>query len=140
MKELKDISKQNPFKIPENYFEEVNRKILSETAGYDSGVQKKSIIRRLRPYLAVAASIAVLIVFSYTAIHLFNPSELSSQLPAITLSEFTDNYLDDVDILTLEEDASANGLFSEAAEFNRKDIIDYLVLDNIDIYDIYEHL
>jgi hypothetical protein len=140
MKELNDISKQNPFKVPENYFEEVNSKILSETTGTDSGRIKKGVIRRLRPYLAIAASIAMLVILSYTAIHFFTPAKNISGLPNITLNEFSDNYLNDIDILTLEENASTNGIFREVTGFNTNDIIDYLVLENIDIYDIYEQL
>jgi hypothetical protein len=140
MKELKDISKQTPFKVPENYFEEVNRRILSKAVGFDYKEQKKGIIGKLRPFIAVAASIAALVVFSYTAIHFFTPNRISSELPDITLSEFTDNYLDDVDLLTLEENASNTELFSEMTGFNNNDIIDYLVLENIDIDDIYEQL
>lgn len=140
MKELKDISKQNPFKVPENYFEEVNRKILTETSGIESGGIMKGVVMRLSPYLAVAASIAVLVVFSYTAFRFFNPAKNTSGLPGITLSEFTDNYLDDIDILTLEENAATTGLFIEVTGFNNNDIIDYLVLENIDIYDIHEQL
>jgi hypothetical protein len=34
MKKLNETPGKNPFKVPENYFEEVNRKILSETAGH----------------------------------------------------------------------------------------------------------
>jgi len=140
MKELKNIPKQNPFKVPENYFEEVNRKILSSTAGMDSGGIKKGIVRQLRLYLAVAASIAVLVVLSFTAIHFFTSGKNTSALPGITLNEFTDNYLTDIDILTLEENASTYGLSGGVTGYNDNDIIDYLVFENIDIYDIYEQL
>jgi hypothetical protein len=139
MNELNDIPKNNPFKVPEKYFEEVNRKILSGTAGFDSGIQKIGIIRKLRPYLAVAASVALLVVLSYTAIHFFARSENRSEFPGITLSEYTDNYINDIDIISLEENAAETGLFREETGFNKNDIMDYLVLDNIDIYDIYEH-
>lgn len=140
MKDLNEISKQNPFKVPDNYFEKVNSKILSENAGIDSGGIKKDIVRRLMPYLVVAASIAVLVILSYTAIHFLIPDKNKSGLPEITLSEFSDNYLNDIDILTLEENTATTGLFPEESGYSNNDIIDYLVFENIDIYDIYEHL
>jgi len=138
MKELNDISKQNPFKVPENYFDEVNRKILSDTAGINSEKQNKGIIRKLRPYLAVAASIGVLIVLSLGAFHFFTPAGDSSEFPGITLSEYTENYSNDIDVLSLEENAAATGLFQEETGFNNNDIMDWLLQDNIDINDIYE--
>ena len=76
MKELKEIQNKNPFKVPENYFEEVNRKIISETAGFDSKEEKKGFYIKLRPYLAVAASVAGLILLSYTAFHILTLTEI----------------------------------------------------------------
>jgi hypothetical protein len=140
MKELKDIPKQTPFKVPENYFEEVNRKILSKTAGIDTGDIKKSILFRLKPYLAAAAAVAVLAVLSYTAFQIFTTYKDNSGLPAITISEFSENYLNEIDLLTLEQGAESAGLPQVATGFSNIDIIDYLVFENIDIYDIYENL
>ena len=140
MKELKDISNKSPFKVPDNYFEEVKRKIISSTSGYSSVTKKISSFRKLRPYLAVAASIAVLVILSYTFIHIFSSGKDKTGLPEITLNEFSDNYLNDIDILTLEQSAGTIEPDMAWIEMTSKDIIDYLVLENIDINDIYEQL
>lgn len=137
MKELKEISKKNPFTVPENYFNEVNRKIVSSTLGYSTEIKEKSLFRKLRPYLAVAASVAVLMVFSYTAVHILSRAKDKSVFPEITFNEFSDNYLNDIDILTLEESAGSIEPDIARIDINTKDIIDYLVLENIDINDIY---
>jgi hypothetical protein len=140
MKELKEISDKNPFKVPDNYFDEVNRKIISSAECYSSERKEISLYRKLRPYIAVAASVAVLLVLSYTAIHILSRAKDKSAFPEITLNEFSDNYLNDIDILTLEE--SARSIEPDIARIyiNTKDIIDYLVLENIDMNDIYEQL
>jgi len=140
MKELKEISNKNPFKVPENYFDEVKRKIISSAAFYNSERKEKSLYRKLRPYIAVAASIAVLTVLSYTAIHILSTAKDKSVFPEITLNEFSDNYLNDIDILTLEESIGSIEPDVARIDINTKDIIDYLVLENIDINDIYEQL
>lgn len=140
MKELKDISKQTPFKVPENYFEEVNSKILSKTAGIDPGEINKGILLRLKPFLAVAATIAILVVLGYTAFRIFIPDKNISELPVITITEFSDNYLNEIDIITLEEDAGLAGISQMTTGYSSNDLIDYLVFENIDIYDIYEQL
>jgi hypothetical protein len=140
MKELRDISKKSPFKVPEGYFEEVNRKIISSTSGFSSDTGKKSLYRKLRPYFAVAASVTVLVAVSYIAINIFSEGNDGSVLPRITLNEFSDNFLNDIDILTLEESAVKFEPEVVNSDINSKDIIDYLVLENIDRYDIYDQL
>ncbi|MBA4323010.1 MAG: hypothetical protein C0408_09365 [Odoribacter sp.] len=140
MKELRDISNKSPFRVPENYFEEVNRKIISSTAGHSTGKTEKSLYRKLRPFLAVAASVTVLLVLSYTAIQIFPSGKDKPVFPVITLIEFSDHYLNDIDILTLEESTVSIEPDIAGIDINSKDIIDYLVLENIDINDIYEKL
>lgn len=138
MKELEEILNKNPFKVPENYFDEVNRKIITAVAGANSEGKEKSLFRKLRPYIAVAASVTILMVLSYTAIHLSSSRKDISVFSGITISEFSDNYLNEIDILTLEENAGSIETDIARIEINTKDIIDYLVLENIDINDIYE--
>jgi hypothetical protein len=140
MKELKEISKKNPFIVPERYFEEVNRKIISSTVEIHSEVRERSIYNKLLPYLAVAASVAVLALLSYTALYFLNTPKTTKGVPEITLNEFSENYLNDIDNLTLEENAGLIEPNVASIDFNSKDIIDYLVLDNIDINVIYEQL
>jgi hypothetical protein len=140
MKELKDISKENPFKVPENYFDEVNRKIISATAGYEAEENKKATIRRINPFLAVAASVAVLVLFSVTALLFFKGDNSKETMPEITLSEFVDNYLPDIDVLTLENSVAEKGDFLEKSGLSKSDLVDYLVIENIEISEIYEKL
>ena len=140
MKELKEISGKNPFKVPEGYFEEVNRKIIASTAGSGSIEREKSLYRKLRPYFAVAASVALLVVLGYTTFQIVSSIKTKPGLTNITINEFTDNYLYDIDILTLEERALSIDPDVASIDIENQDIIDYLVLENIDINDIYEHL
>jgi hypothetical protein len=140
MKELNEISNRNPFTIPENYFEEATRKIISSTAGNHSEVKVRSIYSKLRPYFAVAASIAFLSLLSYTAIHFINKTKTAERAPEISLNEFSENYLNDIDNLTLEENVGSIEQIVTSINLNSKDIIDYLVLENIDINDIYGQL
>ena len=137
---LDDIENKNPFRVPDNYFENINRKIISDTAGFEEGNEDKSIIRKIRPYLAAAASIAVIAILGYTAIYFTGRRDNNLMFPEMTLSDLPDSYLNDIDILTLEENVATSGFFQEESGVNNEDIIDYLVFENIDIYDIYEQL
>jgi hypothetical protein len=52
----------------------------------------------------------------------------------------TESYINDIDISSIEEDASTLVLQEEGPDVSKKDIIDYLLKENIDISDIYEQL
>jgi hypothetical protein len=140
MKDLKEITDKNPFGVPENYFEEFNSKIIASTAGRAPETRKKGLYRRLKPYLAVAASVAVLVLLSYTALKIFRPSENVDVIPFVSLQEVIDSYINDIDVLTLEEEFTAIASYDRVPEVSNAEIIDYLILENIDLDDIYEIL
>ena len=136
MKKLTDIPDTNPFKVPDNYFVEVNRKINSATSGSDQKVRKISIRNKFRTNLLIAASFAGLILIGYTALKLLTPVKINSQVSEVLYNVNPDSYINDVDISSLEEDASLLFLTEEGSGVNKTDIIDYLLLDNIEINDI----
>jgi hypothetical protein len=141
MEKIKNISGKNPFKVPENYFEEVNKKILASTAGIEAESQKRRLSFRLRPILAVAASVAVLVIASYFAVRIFVPgSGKGDMLPEITLQEFSESYLNDIDIQMLEQNSDPLVMSGEVPEISKSEIIDYLLLENINEEEIYELL
>jgi hypothetical protein len=140
MKKLNDIPVKNPFKVPDNYFEEVNRKIISVTSDSDNEVRKISIYNRFRTRLLIAASVTGLIIISYTAIKLLTHDRKNTQISEIIQEINPDSYINEIDISSLEENVSSLVLSDEVPEVSKKDIIDYLILENIDLNDIYEHL
>ncbi len=140
MKDLNEIADKNPFKVPVNYFEEANRKILSATSGYDHEVKKTGFYKRLRPYLALAAAVAGFIILSYGAVKLVIHDKANNQLSGVMAEENTANYINDIDLPALEENAASLGIEVEGLDVSKKDIIDYLLLENIEINDIYNQL
>jgi hypothetical protein len=140
MKRLNDIKDKSPFKVPENYFEEVNRKIISATADHGQELKKVSIYSRFRTSMLIAASVAGLIVAGYTAIKIFTPDKTNSQVSEVLHEINPDEYINDIDISTLEESASSLNLSVEVPDVSKKDIINYLLLNNVDLNDIYEQL
>ena len=140
MQKLNNIPDKNPFKVPEKYFEEVNRKIISATSGVDNEVKVVNTYRRLRTYLLIAASVTGFILISYTAIRLFTSDKISPQVSEVQYNMNPDSYLNDIDISSLEEKASSIVFSEERPEVSNNDIIEYLLLENIEINDIYEKL
>ena len=140
MKKLDNIPEKNPFKVPGNYFEEVNRRIISATSGTDNEVKAVSIFTRFRTRLLIAASVAGLILLSFAAIKLLSPFRPNSQVSEILHEMSPDSYLNDIDLSSLEEDASSLILSEEGPDVSKKDIIDYLLNENVEINDIYVQL
>lgn len=140
MKKLNEVPDKSPFKVPENYFEEVNRKILSATSGYNNEVRRTSIYNRFRSYLAIAATVAGFIILSYITVKLVNPEKDSTQLSELMVEENITNYINDIDILALEENAASVDFSEENPEVSNEEIIDYLLGENIEISVIYEQL
>jgi hypothetical protein len=140
MNKLKDIPDKNPFKVPDNYFEDVNRKILSATYGKEKEIRMVTTHNRFRTSLMIAASFAGFILIGYTALKLVAADKKNAQVVEVFEQMSPDSYINDIDILSLEEDASSLVLTDEGSGVSKKDIIDYLILDNIEINEIYEKL
>jgi hypothetical protein len=107
MEKLNETSGKNPFKIPENYFNEVNRKIISASSGYNTEAKKVSLYDKVKPYLAIAAFVSGLILISYTALKLLRSNDVNDRVPQISMQEFSESYLNDIEIITLEESGAA---------------------------------
>jgi hypothetical protein len=140
MASLNEIPKKNPFKVPENYFDEVNRKILSASSGNYPKSGGNSFIHRFRTQLAVAASVAGLILLSYAGLKIISNYRKTTQVFEIFSADANESILNDIDIQALEENVLSSGITVETSEFTSSEIIDYLLLENIEISDIYEKL
>ena len=140
MKNLNNIPDKNPFKVPENYFEEVNRKIISATSGTALEVKKLNVHNRFRTSFLIAASFAGFILIGYTALKILTPEKKYSQVSEVLHGVNPDSLINEIDISSLEENASSLVLSEEGTGVNKKDIIDYLMLDNIEVNDIYNQL
>jgi hypothetical protein len=140
MDNLNDIPGKSPFKVPDNYFDEVNRKIISATSSINTDERKISVYTRFRTSILVAASIAGFILISYTTIKLITHKNVKSEVSEVLRGVNTESFINDIDISSIEEDASTLVLQEEGPDVSKKDIIDYLLKENIEISDIYEQL
>ncbi|MCU0454855.1 MAG: hypothetical protein MUE74_01020 [Bacteroidales bacterium] len=140
MKDLKEISGKDAFKVPDDYFGKLNDRIISAAMKEERPPANKGKYRKIRPLLAIAASVAILAMIGFGALKIFIPDKKLPGFPEISLQEFTENYLDDIDILTLEEGVAPVASFEKVPDLTSDEIIDYLILENIDLSDIYEIL
>ncbi len=140
MTKLSDIPPKNPFKVPDNYFDEVNRKIISATSDIQPVVRKISVYNRFRTGLLIAASVAGFIILSYGTVRLINSEKSGSTVSEVLQDINPDSLINDIDISSIEMSASSLTIPQESLDVSKKDIIDYLLKENIDINDIYERL
>lgn len=134
MKQQDEI--KNSFKVPENYFDEVNRKILFATSGIEK--PRVSLFRISRPFLAAAAALAALIVIGFFTVKLISPSGYP-EVSEIVNPE-NEYYLNEIDLQSLEESAALTGIFEESPDFSNNEIIDYLLYVDIQITEIFDQL
>jgi len=140
MKKLENIPPKNPFKVPDKYFEEVSRKIVSAAATSENEIRKPGFYNRFRPYLLMAASVTAFILISYSAIRLLSPSRSERLLTEALSGQSPDSFLNEIDLFYLEESASSITIIGENSGAGTAEIIDYLLFENIAIGEIYEKL
>jgi hypothetical protein len=130
----------NPFKVPENYFESVNRKILAATSGIDTETRKISFYSRFRPYILVAASVTGFVILSIFAATIYFNDKKNDNFSEVITNLPDDSYLNEIDISTLEDSYESAALPPETTELKKSEIIEYLLINNIELYDIYDKL
>ncbi len=140
MKKIDKIPDKNPFRVPEGYFDEVNKKIITVTSGKLTADRKLSLYHRFRPLLLAAASVAVFLMLSYTAFRLISSHRIFQHQVGIITEDYYSPLINDLDIYSIEENAETVVIPVPRPDVSKADIIDYLVLDNIDINEIYEQL
>lgn len=88
--------------------------------------------------MLIAASVAGLIILSYGTVRLIN-SERSKSIVSELMSNINpDSLVNDIDISSIEESASTMTIPNDSLDVSKKDIIDYLIKENIEINEIYE--
>jgi hypothetical protein len=131
-----NIPKGTPFKVPENYFSELNNRIL-DTAMRAEPVEEKPVkVFTLRRLIAVAASVTVVIGLGISALLLMPGRVSNDDLSEVII--YTESYFNGIDLLTLEETVVEKGSFLDITGVTNNDLIDYLVQEDINENDIIE--
>ncbi|TNF42088.1 MAG: hypothetical protein EP310_06430 [Bacteroidetes bacterium] len=75
--ELSKIKKENPFRVPENYFEDFSARLQERLEAEKKGVPVKQsrVIQFLKPAIGLAAGFALIFTLSYWPLRIFTPNE-----------------------------------------------------------------
>jgi hypothetical protein len=137
-KKLSEIRKENPFRVPGNYFEDFQARIQLRIEQEMQPEMKKpaKVIELLKPALSLAASFAAVFMIVYLPISSIQKRQFASDSPSTEVQIETDDYT------YLIEDMDENTFF---ALFNNGDsdeipadesITEYLAANYSD-YDIF---
>jgi len=140
MKKLDNIPDRNPFRVPDGYFEDVNRKMIISATGNRHRDSRRGLFYRLRPYLLAAASVTGFVLLSYTAIRLLTTHRINHPESEAAIEDYFSPYINDLDIYSLEENAASQVIPEQRPDVSKAEIVEYLVLENIEISEIYEQL
>ncbi len=144
---LHSISKENPFTVPENYFESLPSEIIEKCQEAGNGLKPfaakwQGILTTLLVYkwklLTVTGCVALL---CFLAIRLNNRpmsyEAMAQNIPDSLIVEHLDNNIAAINESTLEDFQDAENIKSESDSTNSdQDIITYLVDNNISVTDI----
>jgi hypothetical protein len=83
--ELSKIKKENPFRVPENYFEDFSARLQErlETEKTEVPKNQNRVIQFLKPAIGLAAGFALIFTLSYWPLRIFTPNEQAENITII---------------------------------------------------------
>ena len=151
MKSIDEIKKENPFRVPDGYFESLTERTMS--AVKDIPVTEKSAAGnqggkvRVMPFLALAAAIVGFAILAAVMVRLVTrdaggfPQEAQDGIYADLVTGEIDTYIIENEWVASEEiTESDTDVQGSETDVQSEAIIDYLLLENVELTDIYELL
>lgn len=126
---LEDINKENPFSVPENYFENFYDRLKDKIDEQPKEVKTLTfnLSRFIKPIVSIAAIILLVLMLT----------NIDQKQPEYYLAE-SDSYIENI-LYDMDDLSFAEAYYSEEGELNSDDLEDY-VLDNITDYEIINNL
>ena len=133
MKDKGEYKKKDAFRVPENYFEDFTEKITSGISRENES-RRTGLFKLIRPHLMLAASMAVIVIISFTLLTVVLPGMDKSQgaiepadIESLLAYEMSEPEL----IEALEGRAQDEPLSDPLDEISDEDLIEYLINSGI---------
>ncbi|HPC97445.1 MAG TPA: hypothetical protein P5257_00655 [Bacteroidales bacterium] len=139
MSELDKIPKENPFRVPDGYFEGITGRIMQAASNEPRFKAAEKKIFRLRPWMAAAAGLAIITALSITFLLISPGREKMDIYTDLSFNGTAEEIFYGMDLSALEEEAAGRISTSGFIGVENSDIIEYLQMQNINILDIYEY-
>jgi hypothetical protein len=151
MKSIDEIKKENPFRVPDGYFESLTERTMSAVkdipVSESLAPEKKEGKVRVMPFLALAAAIIGFAIIAAGMVRLVTrnaggfPQVAHDGIYADLVTGEIDTYIIENEWAVSEEDTDNEPEVQESeTEVQSEAIIDYLLLENVELTDIYELL
>lgn len=137
--ELSKIKKENPFRVPDNYFDDFSARLEKRmnTEQNSLPVKKNNIIRYLKPAIGLAAGFALVFSLAYWPLKTFTPDRTADS---------SDDELSVNDLLfaSAVEGIDENSFYellekpTESESFSEEEIANY-VNTNVSEYELFSH-
>ena len=122
------FNKENPFKVPDNYFDSLSDKIFERISESENINKKPAQIISWKKQIAMAAAIVGIIFMSYSGYKILNKQD-HSQNQFSQIIDTTDAEYSFVDENFIVEALTTN---QPETDVEGEDIIDFLVDENVD--------
>jgi hypothetical protein len=135
--ELSKIKKDNPFRVPENYFEDFSARLHERMEVEKIGVPKNQnrVIQFLKPAIGLAAGFALIFTLSYWPLRIFTPNEQAKNITTVN-SESEMLYASWVEAIDENSFYAMLDNPNGSVDFTDDDLADF-VNTNSSEYDIY---
>lgn len=141
MKKHENIPNKNPFKVPEDYFDTLTDRVMSKIGeAEETKIIAIPFIKRVRPYLALAAMITAFALITTVIVKLTNQPEYGVSDLAASEFMFDETMINDIDLYLIEEQAALMNDPLSVPDVDKEAIIDYLVNNDVALSNIYELL
>jgi len=143
---LSKINKDNPFQIPEDYFDDfplrLSEKIHARKA---PGIYEKYLLA-LRPYMAIAALFIGVVIIGTIFYNVFSPEKNIQESKTNEIAEIISEdayYLSEesiIEIIYMNDVVHEDEQAGDSKDNLTNEVIDYLINEEIDIIDIIDAL
>lgn len=134
MTENSKIKEGNPFRVPENYFNEVKQNIYAQTTGLRKENNRTKIRDVLRPALMLAAAMLAFAIISYSTLRFLFPQSGEKIDPSYSELIYQFDESEIIDQIAVEDAETGIG------SVDQDNIINYLIDNNIEDESIIEIL
>lgn len=135
--ELKEAKKDSGFRVPEGYFDTLSSRISERiTSGNNQEVKSGRLISFLRPNLALVAFFVGIAVIGYFAFSILNENRGQVAVNNESVAEYISYYysgISDYEFFGFADEDINETIFVEQDDNTNDDIIEYLMLQEVDL-------
>ena len=144
--ELSKINRENPFNIPEGYFDNFSSRLSDKIHASEAPGFYEKYVLAVKPYLAIAAFFISVVILGIVFYNVFFPGNNIKELKPEEIVELINEdayYLSEesiLEIIYINDAGDGDEKADNSGENLTNEVIDYLINEEINIIDIIDAL